>query len=777
MGEMNVAEVGPFSQVTCPECGKEVIVKTEMGSYRLIRCIAHGGMSIIYAAHDTALDREIAVKVLNEEYSADEKREAAFRKEARLTATVSHPNIVDVYTVGRAYGRYFIAMELVPGESLEERMAEYGALPEDAVVRLALQVVDGLRSAKSAGLLHRDIKPGNILIAEDGSAKLVDFGLSLLTDGGTVHAEEIWATPTYVAPEVLEQADEDHRADMYALGSTLYHALSGSRPIELQEVTNKAARESKQEIVPLKKAAPWLSNETVQIVEKAMADDPDERFNDYEEFRADLETVRMVLKEKGTKAPVQGDTRVRRRERYDARRKAMTGLAAVAVFSICVTSIIFLAGPNPDASDSEGQPEPSLMVDPDKNPNLEFEVAMQINETYQNARRFLDENDYVGAEKEFCEVWRNEKAPADTAIWAGFEAALVCLLDGRGADARQYLADLFDFVNERQASETAMGRRVQAAAELLTSLQFIPVDRMPEVLNKPFRATVFLAMTVKTWEQGDLERARDMFEKFLRSGPWDGADWMQSYLRIGKRYLSDYNLLSSADVESEGKTRSEIENAIIKLEQLYESLQTTGRARFNVKVWQSVLRDRLRYLRNRKVDQGWSSLCSEIAGRHFVDGNFAVGAEALREIELKGSLERSQRAALLFFCAEAEIFLEDLIRVLGPGADGIELRTRDGERHVRVIGSQESGLMVEQGGAARSLDWKEIDPRSLLGLHRALIDKSTDDSARAKLLLNALAYGWLNDLIDESRGIAQELAGLRPDFSVQWEQILEDFGQ
>ena len=250
-------------------------------------------------------------------------------------------------------------------------------------------------------------------------------------------------------------------------------------------MTNKAARESKQEIVPLKKAAPWLSNETVQIVEKAMADDPDERFNDYEEFRADLETVRMVLKEKGTKAPVQGDTRVRRRERYDARRKAMTGLAAVAVFSICVTSIIFLAGPNPDASDSEGQPEPSLMVDPDKNPNLEFEVAMQINETYQNARRFLDENDYVGAEKEFCEVWRNEKAPADTAIWAGFEAALVCLLDGRGADARQYLADLFDFVNERQASETAMGRRVQAAAELLTSLQFIPVDRIPEVLNKP----------------------------------------------------------------------------------------------------------------------------------------------------------------------------------------------------------------------------------------------------------------------------------------------------
>ena len=257
---MNVADVGPFTRVACPTCGAEVRVKAEMGPYRLLRLIAHGGMSVIYAAHDTTLDREIAVKVLNEEYSADEKREAAFKKEARLTATVSHPNIVDVYTVGRAYGRYFIAMELVPGESLEERMSDFGALPEDAVVRLALQVVDGLRSAQSAGLLHRDIKPGNILIAEDGTAKLVDFGLSLLTESGIVQAEEIWATPTYVAPEVLEQSGEDHRADIYALGSTLYHALSGCRPIELNEVSNKAARKAKQEIVPLKRVAPWLSN-------------------------------------------------------------------------------------------------------------------------------------------------------------------------------------------------------------------------------------------------------------------------------------------------------------------------------------------------------------------------------------------------------------------------------------------------------------------------------------------------------------------------------------
>lgn len=777
MGEMDVAEVEPFARVACPACGQEVRVKTEMGAYLLVRRIAHGGMSVIYAAHDTALDREIAVKVLNEEYSADEKREAAFKKEARLTATVSHPNIVDVYTVGRAYGRYFIAMELVPGESLEERMSEFGALPEDAVVRLALQVVDGLRSAHTAGLLHRDIKPGNILIAEDGTAKLVDFGLSLLTESGMVHADEIWATPTYVAPEVLEQAGEDHRADIYALGSTLYHALSGCRPIELNEVTNKAARKAKQEIVPLKRLAPWLSNETVQIVERAMADDPDERFNDYEDFRGELEAARMILKEKGTKAPVRGGTRSKRRKRYDARRKLLVGLSALVVCALLAAAGFYFSSINSEEKEGDGFGDASLMVDLEKNPNLGLEAAMQINETYQTARKFLEEDDYVGAEEQFCAVWRNEQAPAETAIWAGFEAVVVSFLDGRSADARQHLADLFDFVNRRKASDSVMGRRVQSAAELLTSLQLIPVDRIPEVLDKPFRATVFLAMALKTWEQGYLERARDMFEKFLRSGPWPEADWMQSYVRIGKRYLADYSLLAMADFETDGKTRSEMESGVLALEDLYGSLMTTGRARFNVKVWQSVLRERLRYLRNRKVDDAWGLLCGEVSKRYFSDGKFAVGANALREIELAGDLERSQRAALLFFSAEAEIFLDDLVRVLGPGAAGIELRTRSGLLHSQVIGSQESGLMVEDAGAARSLDWKEIDPRSLLNLHRALLDEATEKSIRSRLLVNAIGFGWLNGLTDECREMAEELVKVRPDFSVQWEQILEDFGK
>jgi len=282
---------------------------------------------------------------------------------------------------------------------------------------------------------------------------------------------------------------------------------------------------------------------------------------------------------------------------------------------------------------------------------------------------------------------------------------------------------------------------------------------------------------LKTWEQGDVERAGGMFEKFLRSGPWPESDWMQAYLRIGNRYVADYRLLSAVELGTEGKTRAEIEAGILALDNLHGSLKTIGRARFNVKAWQSVLRERLRYFRNRKVDEEWGMLCSEVSGKYFSDGKFAAGANALQTVELKGDLERSQRAALLFFAAEAEVFLGDLVRVLGPGAAGVEIRTLSGVRHTQVIGSQESGLMVEESGSARSLDWKDIDPRSLLGLHRVLVNETDKGPERAKLLVNALAFGWLNGLTEECRMMAEELVKLRPDFSVQWEQILEDFGR
>jgi len=188
-------------------------------------------MSMVFAAKDNTLGREVALKILSEEYSANERRIAAFEEEARLTASFSHPNVVRVLTTGRAFGRFYIAMEFVPGGHFEHQINERGKIPELELLPIAIEVAQGLKAAHAAGLIHRDVKPGNILLDAEGHAKLVDFGLALVTHGGKAQATEMWATPYYVPPETVEGHPEDFRSDIYAFGATIYHALAANLPV------------------------------------------------------------------------------------------------------------------------------------------------------------------------------------------------------------------------------------------------------------------------------------------------------------------------------------------------------------------------------------------------------------------------------------------------------------------------------------------------------------------------------------------------------------------
>ena len=212
---MDVTHFSPYSAVECPNCHQQIHVKCDVGAYRVTGRQGVGGMSVVFKAVDKTLGRKVAIKLLNEDYSSDDKRIEEFEKEAKITAGISHPNVVRVYTVGQAFGRYYIAMELIEGESLEQRMMREKSVDEGVLTSLAIEVVDGLKSAHQAGLIHRDMKPGNILIDGNGHAKIVDFGLALVTSSGKATAEEIWATPYYVPPETLKMEEEELRSDIY----------------------------------------------------------------------------------------------------------------------------------------------------------------------------------------------------------------------------------------------------------------------------------------------------------------------------------------------------------------------------------------------------------------------------------------------------------------------------------------------------------------------------------------------------------------------------------
>ncbi len=771
-----MTDVGPFTRVECPGCGDELRVKTELGGFRLVRRLAVGGMSVVYVARDQTLDREVAVKILSEECSADSKRERQFEREADLTAAVSHPNVVRVFTVGRAFDRFYIAMELVNGQSLEERMAVRGALSEDEAIPFALQVVDGLRAAKTAGLIHRDIKPGNILIDEGGTVKIVDFGLSLLTEGGAARAEEIWATPHYVAPEALEHREEDFRSDIYALGACLYHGLSGRSPVETKDLSTRRLKEAKQNIPPLRKVAPWLSVETLRVVEKAMAFDREDRFESYEEMRQALEAARVALGVKGARMPVHGTVRARRRMREASHRRMLLGALGLAVLIVAgVTLHVLTDLALPDLV-SEAPPPAPLVVAPMDPKGLDPEAAIEIEAAYEGARRALAEDDFVVAEERFIGVWRHEAAPVPTAAWAGFEAAVVAYLDGRPGDARGHLSALGNYLAAQRAEDTALGRRLRLGIEVLTALEDIPESRIPGRLEDPFRATVFFAMCLKTWEQGDLDRAAGMFQRLVRSGPWPDGEWMDAYRQLAERYVEDFFRLQRYDHEVEDKSRRDLEKAVLRLEEIYASLTTRGRARFNVKVWQSEVVRRLRELTHREVAPQWKEKREEVAeiiGR----SRFAEAAGTLKAAKVEGKLEKTQQRLLVRLCDAASAFLSELERVLGPGADGVEVQVEGGASYARILGTLDGGLLVDENGAAKMLRWGEVAPLSLLALHQQLLEHTEGSLDRKRRLFQAIAFAWLRGRRAEAERMARELEELSPEFKGLWNEVDEKLGE
>ena len=179
-------------------------------------------MGSVYKARDTALDRFVALKLLRRD--AEAGHTAELQQEARVTASVNHPHVVKVFSFGSDHGQFYLVMELVDQGSLDDFIEERKQLPEAEVLQTAIQVAKGLQAAHAKGLIHRDVKPANILFADPSTAKIVDFGLAGAAEPKTEGA--IWGTPYYVAPERLNNESEDFRSDIYSLGGTLFHALA-----------------------------------------------------------------------------------------------------------------------------------------------------------------------------------------------------------------------------------------------------------------------------------------------------------------------------------------------------------------------------------------------------------------------------------------------------------------------------------------------------------------------------------------------------------------------
>ena len=424
---MNIANVAPYSRVVCPDCKKENRVKKQFGPYTVCRRHAIGGMSSVFVAKDEALDREVALKILSEEFSKDEKRIAAFEEEARLTASFSHPNVVRVLTTGKAFGRFYIAMEFVPGGHFEHRIREKGMISETEILPLAIQIAEGLKGAQAAGLIHRDVKPGNILLDSEGNAKIVDFGLALVTKGGKAKATEIWATPYYVPPEAIEGGVEDFRADIYAFGATLYHALTGKPPCDQESMATDLLREAKKKIVPLKKVAPQLTDETCAVIDRAMAYEPANRFWSYDEMISGLANALKAAKGE-TVRDEEGVTKAERRAELRRKKRRGVFLTVSSVVLVCagLGAILLSRTPEPPPVNTG-----SRVVNIDTPETTGTESTQEIATRYNAARRAMYDGEFQKADKQFSILLENPDVQEPTRTWAGLQAVLATAMEGR----------------------------------------------------------------------------------------------------------------------------------------------------------------------------------------------------------------------------------------------------------------------------------------------------------------------------------------------------------
>lgn len=349
---MDLAEVAPLTVVECPGCGAPQTVFQRFGPFQLERLLGVGGMGAVYKAMDVALQRPIAIKVLQKNLSHDHNLTAQFEREAALTARINHPSVVRVYSTGTAHGMFYIAMELVAQGSLDGLMDSHGAISEAEILRIGIQVAEGLQAANRAGLVHRDIKPGNILFAEQNQPKIVDFGLALQSNQTHSPSGDIWGTPYYVPPESLAFQPEDHRSDMYALGATLWHAFTGSPPHPSTSISIQELLVIKRHPVDLAKAHSSAHPQTVAVLNRMLAFSADERFPDYESLLLEMRAAHAVaLGSEASASP----------KRANGGTARAVGILAAAL-AILGPTVWWAVHKSPPSS-SESASEPSLQTD------------------------------------------------------------------------------------------------------------------------------------------------------------------------------------------------------------------------------------------------------------------------------------------------------------------------------------------------------------------------------------------------------------------------------
>ncbi|MCX6970574.1 MAG: serine/threonine-protein kinase [Verrucomicrobia bacterium] len=534
---MDMSDVMPFTEVTCPNCQHKMRARQHFNHFTLIEQIGEGGMGAVFKALDNNLNRYVALKILKKEISYNAEEQEKLAKEARLTAAINHPHVVKVFHFGRDHGQFYLAMELVEKGSLDQLMAVQKRIGEAQVLEVGMQIAMGLGAALELDLIHRDIKPGNILFADAHTAKLVDFGLAIVMDEEAMVRGEIWGTPYYIAPEKLDNQPEDFRSDIYSLGGTLFHALAGRPPYEAESASMVALKQLKSQQVSLQAFAPDVSSETAYVINRMMAKNPEERYQSYEELIGHLTYARDKLLERARK-PLQPKQRVVLET--DETRKF------TAIISLILLGVVLLAGVGVYVM--RDKIFPAMATGMEKGPGLQGQEEAQSQ--LLSGVSTLAQGDVEGAKTEFLRLAARADFPQPQKNWAILNGALASLVLG---EANPPLASL------KKMSEAELFSTTPENQQLANF--FVEVSRVVSQ-NKPISSTIrslydsrkeafaLLFFAIWDWEaKSEFSDAGPLLKTFLSRVSPD--DWAVQYKPLAEKYLADWVLLEPLEKSAE----------------------------------------------------------------------------------------------------------------------------------------------------------------------------------------------------------------------------------
>ncbi len=282
---IDVAGKPPFTIVQCDKCNHKLAVPGMFGQYQLFKCLGKGGYGATYRGIEKFLKRPVAIKVIRSSFAKDEQVVEDFFREARVLASLNHPNVAHVYSLGVHKDQPYIVMELVDGGRMD-RLFKDKPLDETKALDIAIDVAEGLIATHEKELVHGDVKPSNILLDESGTAKLVDFGMARL--GGEASTEGMAGTPYYISPEQAQNLKIDFRSDMYSLGATLFHSLAGRPPFEGQTLRLVVSARLEKPAPNLSAFRADLCPQTCATIARMMAVSPADRYPTYQDMLSDL---------------------------------------------------------------------------------------------------------------------------------------------------------------------------------------------------------------------------------------------------------------------------------------------------------------------------------------------------------------------------------------------------------------------------------------------------------------------------------------------------------